>query len=259
MRVSTAVLVGLFLTAVGSAQLLHDQKAQTFTRADSLRGMLTPLRTCYDLTYYHLDVRIDPSTKTVAGSNTVVFNVVTDFDRMQLDLFENMKIERIVLDDGRTVPFTREFGAVFLELPEKLKKDALRSVTLYYSGSPIVAKRPPWDGGFIWTEDKEGNPWVAVACQGTGASLWWPTKDHQADEPDSMLISITVPPGLQNISNGRLRETTTLPDGWIRYDWFVSYPINNYNVTVNVGKFAHFNDVYVSGSDTLTLNYYVMP
>ncbi|HEX9653365.1 MAG TPA: M1 family metallopeptidase, partial [bacterium] len=125
--------------------------------------------------------------------------------------------------------------------------------------NPIVAQRPPWDGGFTWEHDKAGNPWVVVTCQGTGASLWWPNKDHQADEPDSMMISITVPPGLENISNGRLRARTVLPDSWTRCDWFVSYPINNYNVTINIGKYSHFSEWYVSNGDSLSLDYYVMP
>ena len=173
----------------------------TFTRADTLRGMLTPVRTCYDVTYYHLDIRIDPKSRTIAGSNKIQFKVVSDFDRMQIDLFENMKIEKITFA-GKTLSFEREFGAVFINFPKKLKKGAVDEITVFYSGKPQAAARPPWDGGFVWREDKEGNPWVAVTCQGTGASLWWPTKEHQSDEQDSMMISITVPDDLMNISNG---------------------------------------------------------
>ncbi|HLP15962.1 MAG TPA: M1 family metallopeptidase, partial [Bacteroidota bacterium] len=129
--------------------------------------------------------------------------------------------------------------------------------TVFYGGMPIVAKRPPWDGGMTWEKDSAGNPWVVVTSQGTGASLWWPNKDHQDDEPDSMLLSITVPKGLMDISNGRLRSTTSLPGGWTRYDWFISYPINNYCVTINIGKYAHFSDTY--GPQKLSLDYYVLP
>jgi aminopeptidase N len=229
-----------------------------FTRADTLRGMLTPLRTCYDVKYYHLDVRVDPSTQSIEGSNEILFSVVSSFDTMQVDLFDNMRIEGITLDEGKPATFKREYNAVFVQLPEKLDSGSIHSVRISYSGKPIVARRPPWDGGFTWEHDKEGNPWVVVTCQETGASLWWPNKDHQADEPDSMLISVTVPSGLEDISNGRLRARTVLPDGWTRSDWFVSYPINNYDVTVNIGKYSHFRDYYVNG-DTLTLDYYVMP
>jgi len=239
-------------------QLLHDKKDLVFTRADSLRGMLTPLRTCYDLTYYHLDVKVDTLTKSIVGSNKIKFTVAEDSDRMQIDLFQNMKIEKIVFEDGDSLPYEREYNAVFIKYPRVLKKHALHEVTVHYSGQPIVAKRPPWQGGFTWTNDKNGNLWIGVTCQGTGASLWWPNKDHQADEPDSMMISVTVPRGLMDVSNGRLRNKTELSDGWTRYDWFVSYPINNYNVTLNIGKYAHFTDLYTSG-DPLTLDYYVMP
>jgi aminopeptidase N len=252
------LLIAVIVVSQALGQRSRNVADTTFTRADSLRGMLTPLRTCYDITYYHLDVRIDPSTRSIEGSNTILFAVVEPFDRMQVDLFENMKIDKISLDDRKPATFTREFNAVFVRLPEKLKKSSLHSLTIHYSGKPTEAQRPPWQGGFTWEKDTEDNPWVVVTCQGTGASLWWPNKDHQADEPDSMLISVTVPPGLEDVSNGRLRARSVLPDGWTRFDWFVSYPINNYNVTVNIGKYAHFRDHYVNG-DTLTLDYYVLP
>lgn len=230
------------------------------TKADTLRGMLTPLRTCYDVTFYDLEIRVDPQTESIKGFNKIYFKVVDDFNEMQVDLFPNMKVDKIVLDDGTELKYTREYGAVFISYPHELKKNTIRHITFYYSGKPIVAKNPPWDGGFIWTKDKSGNPWVEVTCQGTGASLWWPNKDHQSDEPDSMLISITCPSGLEDVSNGRLRKKTILPDGWTKYDWFVSYPINNYDATLNIEKYAHFDDIYTSSDgQKLTLNYYVMP
>lgn len=233
--------------------------AQTFTRADTLRGMLTSLRTCYDVTYYHLDVKVDPETKTIAGSNTIQFKVVSNFDKMQIDLVEKMKIDKIMFGD-KSLSYEREHGAVFVQFPEKFETGNLHSIRVFYSGKPQKASRPPWDGGFVWSKDENNNPWVAVTVQGDGAYLWWPNKEHQSDEPDSMLLSVTVPEGLMNISNGRLRKKTELPEGWTRWDWFMSYPINNYNVTLNIGKYAHFDDIYVNeDGDTLTLDYYVMP
>jgi aminopeptidase N len=252
----------LCFSLLGSSQALgqaaQDTEGEKLTRADTLRGMLTPLRTCYDVRYYHLDIKIDPSNQSIEGSNTILFSVVSSFDTMQVDLFDNMKIESITLDEGKPATFKREYNAVFVQLPVRLDSGSVHTLRIGYSGKPIVAKRPPWEGGFAWEHDKDGNPWVVVTCQGTGASLWWPNKDQQADEPDSMLISVTVPPGLEDVSNGRLRARTVQPDGWTRFDWFVSYPINNYDVTVNIGKYAHFGDYYVNG-DTLTLDYYVMP
>jgi aminopeptidase N len=242
---------------VAPAQQSRSLSEQVFTRADTLRGMLTPVRTCYDVSFYHLDVRIDPDSKSIKGSNEIKFKVIQPFDTMQVDLFANMQIEKIMWQDSALM-YHREFNAVFIHFPKKLEKNADESIRIYYSGQPQVAKRPPWEGGFTWAEDSAGNPWVVVTCQGTGASLWWPNKDHQSDEPDSMMISVTVPPGLLDISNGRLRNRTELSDGWVRHDWFVSYPINNYNVTVSIGKYVHFDDVYADG-DTLTLDYYVLP
>ena len=247
-----------FGLALSLSCVLAQPKPPTFTRADTLRGMLSPERTCYDLTYYHLDVKVNPADQSVRGSNDIYFRVMSAFSRMQIDLFKNMEIEKIVLDDRSPAPFTREFNAVFVNLPKTLDKGSMHHIKIFYGGIPTVASRPPWDGGLTWAKDSSGNPWVVVTCQGTGASLWWPNKDHQANKPDSMLISIAVPKGLTDISNGRLRTITQLPSGWTRYDWFVSYPINNYCVTINVGKYAHFSDTY-GANPALTLDYYVLP
>jgi aminopeptidase N len=244
----------LFCLAVTYAQ----PRPHEFTRVDTLRGALSSERTCYDITYYHLDARVDPAKQAVSGSNDIYFRVITPFTKMQIDLFKNMEISKIALDDGAKVPFEREFNAVFVNLPKVLEKGSVHHIKVFFGGSPQVAKNPPWDGGLTWAKDSTGHPWVVVTCQGTGASLWWPNKDHQADKVDSMLISVTVPKGLEDISNGRLRDKTELPGGWTRYDWFVSYPINNYNVTINIGKYAHFSDTYGS-NPALTLDYYVMP
>lgn len=232
-----------------------------FTKADSLRGnYLLPERSCYDVTYYHLDILIDTSDKSIQGSNVIRFKVVNPFDKMQVDLFPNMKVNKIEFENGESLKYSREYGAVFIRLPEILKKGSVHQIIFYYSGIPQIAKNPPWDGGFIWRKDKEGNPWIEVTCQGTGASLWWPNKDQQADEPDSMLLSVTVPKGLEDISNGRLRSKIPLKNGRTQYNWFISYPINNYDVTINIGKFDHFSDIYRSKDGSkLTLDYYVLP
>ena len=242
-----------------SAQKPSHYQWPVFSTADTLRGKLTPLRSGFDVTYYHLDIRINPDSESIAGSNTIRFKVVTPFDRLQIDFFPNMKVDKILFEDGSVCSYTREFGAVFISLPEKLVSGE-HQIVFYYSGKPQVAKRPPWDGGFTWTKDQSGNPWVVVTCQGTGASLWWPNKDHQSDEPDSMLMSITVPKGLEDVSNGRLRSKTNLPDGWTTYNWFISTPINNYDVTVNIGKFSHFSNYYTGvNGRKLSMDFYVLP
>lgn len=224
------------------------------THADSLRGFLSPLRTCFDVRFYHLDIKIDPVKEYLSGKNTIRFTTVRAMDEMQLDLFSNMKVDSI-LYKGRVLNYTRDGNAVFIHFPSSLPQNETVSIDFFYSGKPIVAKHSPWDGGFTWSTDAAGNPWADVACQGTGASLWWPTKDHQSDEPDSMLISIHVPAGLKDISNGRLINTVDDGDGYTRFDWMVRNPINNYDVTVNIGKYTAFSDHF----GDLTLEYYVLP
>ncbi|GAB2963131.1 M1 family metallopeptidase [Hymenobacter coalescens] len=249
-------LAVLALPRRAAAQLLQAKAA--FTRADSLRGTLTPLRSCYDVRYYHLDVRLDVDKRHLSGSNRIRFTATQDFSRLQFDLFANLQVERVEYR-GKSLPFTREFNAVFVTFPEPIRQGAPDEFTVHYAGHPTVAQRAPWDGGFVFTEHGKGQPWVATACQGVGASIWWPCKDHQSDEPDSMLISVTVPKGLTNVSNGRLRNTTRLKGGATRFDWFVSNPINNYDVALNVANYVHFADTYPGEKGPLTLDYWVLP
>lgn len=238
---------------LSNAQLLTGKKK--FNRADSLRGTLSPLRSCYDINYYHLDVRVDIDQKFISGSNEFQFKATRDFSKLQFDLFENLRVEKVVYKN-KNVPFKREFNAVFVDFQQTITKGSKDRFTVFYSGNPIIAKNPPWDGGFIFRKDKSGNPWVSVACQGLGASSWWPNKDHQSDEVDSILISVSVPGGLQEISNGRLRSTQALPDGYTKYNWFVSNPINNYNVTFYIGKYAHWKDQYAGEKGNLSIDYW---
>ncbi len=247
----------LCLIALYSQAQLLQPKAK-FTRADTLRGMLTPLRTCYDINYYHLDVKVNIDQKFISGSNEFRFTATQDFKKLQFDLFANLKIEKVVFH-GKNLPFTREFNAVFLNFPTTIKRGIKEAFTVYYSGNPVVAKRAPWDGGFVFTKDSEGKPWVATACEGLGASVWWPNKDHLSDEVDSMLISISVPKGLKDVSNGRLRKVTELNNGYTRFDWAVKNPINNYNVEANIGNYVHFEDVFQGEKGKLTLDYWVLP
>ncbi len=229
-----------------------------FTRADTLRGMLTPLRTCYDVTFYALDVTVEPETKSVHGTTVIRFRTAEPFNTMQVDLYANMKIEKI-LHHNQELVYTREYNAVFILFPTTLVKGSEDEITFFYSGSPQSPDMSKLAGGFLWGQDHNGKPWIESVCQGSGASLWWPCKDHLSDKPDSMKISITVPVGLTDISNGRLQRKIDLPDNLTRFDWYVSYPINTYNVAINIGDYTHFSDVYIGHADSLTLDYYCMP
>lgn len=249
------ILFLLLITAGLSAQP-DFYNTYEFTGADTLRGMLRPERTCYDVTFYELDIKVDPEKRGLSGFVDIHYSVVEDFETLQVDLFQNMKINRIEWE-GKVLPYRRRHNAVFIDFPEQTAGS--RGVfRIAYEGRPVEARNPPWDGGFVWSSDEEGYPWVGVACEGDGASLWWPNKDHLSDEPDSMSIRVTVPRLLSVVSNGRLRNVQNLGD-WVRYDWFVSYPINNYNVTVNIARYKYFRDTYVSmDGDSLELDYYVL-
>ena len=246
-----------FLTLVFAGQ------AQEFTRKDSLRGNLTELRTCYDVTFYDLFVMVDEQEQSLEKSyNIIHFTVVSDFDKMQIDLAKNMEVSRIEFEQ-KELEFSREFDSVFINFPRVLKKGEQANIKVWYGGYPREAVNAPWDGGFSWKKDGNGNPWIGISCQGLGASVWWPCKDHQSDEPDSMRITCTARYPLKIIANGDLRSDTSVWNqyfnSWVNVSvWFVSYPINNYNVTLNIGDYEHFSEVYVSEKDTLRMDYYVL-
>ncbi|WP_394772260.1 M1 family metallopeptidase [Mucilaginibacter sp.] len=257
MKLNKLLLACAFgLISVGANAQLGAVK-ETFTRADSLRGYLSPLRTCYDINYYHLDVKFDIDNKFISGSNLFKFTATEDFTKLQFDLFANLKVEKVVYK-GKELPFIREFNAVFVTFPNTISKGSKDEFTVFYSGNPTIAKHAPWDGGIVFAKDSLGNPWVATACQGIGASIWWPNKDQQADEVDSALISISVPKGLTDASNGRLRKVTDLKNGYTRFDWIVTEPINNYDIEANIGKYSHISDSYMGEKGKLTLDYWVL-
>ena len=232
-------------------------KEYQFSTADSLRGSLRPERSCYDVYYYDLTVDIHPEKKQIEGLCDIYFTALTDFTRLQIDLFDNLDILSIEMN-GRPLPFSRQYHAVFITLPPQLSGQR-GHFQVRYTGKPVEALDPPWDGGFVWSSDANGSPWIGVACEGVGASLWWPNKDHLSDEPDSMCIRIIVPDTLQAVANGNFMGSHSLAGGKRQYDWLVSYPINNYDVSVNIAQYAHFSDQYIAlDGDSLALDYYVL-
>lgn len=247
-----------------SLTALPQQKENEFTRNDTLRGTITPERAWWDVVMYDLHVTPNIEKFTITGTNTIYFKVVKKVNsRMQVDLQEPLTIDSALLN-GVAVTFTRDGHAWFINIPNKRLPKSINSNTtihqlqLFYHGVPKPALRAPWDGGIVWKKDKLGNPFIGTACQGLGASVWWPCKDHQSDEPDSTLISITAPDTLMNISNGRLRNVVADGNGNKIWTWFVSQPINTYSVTMNIGKYAHFSDTLMGEKGKLDLNYYVL-
>ncbi len=252
MKSSVFALLSLLL-------IVHLANAQspTFTRQDTLRGSVTPEREWWDLVHYDLHVKVDPASKTFSGKNTVTYQVLKSAKTMQIDLQPPMKITAVT-EDGKPLKVTQEGNAWFISLKKKQVTGAVNAITIAYGGVPQESKRPPWEGGVTWAKDNNGNDFVVTTCQGDGASLWWPCKDHMYDETDSMTISVTVPKHLMDVSNGRLRKTTVNNDGTRTFEWFVSNPINNYGVNVNVGDYVHFGEVYQGEKGPLDCDYYVL-
>ena len=235
--------------------------AQTpeFTLDDTLRGSITPQRAWWDLTFYDLKVKVNPAEKSISGSNTIHYKVLTVNNLLQIDLQPPLRIERVE-QDGKLLELQQAGKNAYLIVIQKEQPvGSQQSLTVWYSGQPREAVHAPWDGGFSWSEDKKGGAFIATSCQGLGASVWWPCKDHMYDEPDSQAISITVPSGLMDVSNGRLRRSQVNDDGSTTYEWFVSNPINNYGVNVNIANYTHFSDNYTGEKGLLTLDYYVLP
>ncbi len=227
-----------------------------FDIQDTLRGMLTPLRTAYDVTYYNIYVRIDLRTQRIAGKNEIVFRTVRQVTDLQFDLVREMAIDSIVYR-SRQVFFERLGNTFIIHFPQK--PDSIDRVSVYFSGKPRIAPKPPWDGGFVWSKDFRGNAWVGLACEGLGASVWLPCKDHLSDEPDSAQITISVMKPFAAISNGQFVRSFDESEGYAAHQWKVSYPINSYNITLYIGDYVTFHDTLLrADGSVLSLDYYVM-
>ena len=247
------LFITLFLALSGSLQA----QRYTFTHDDTLRGSITPERVWWDLAYYHLQVRIQPADSTISGSNLIQYKVLKPSQTMQIDLQRPLQVTRIE-QDGQELSFRRDGDAFFVTLKKPQQTGKTEQLTVFYQGKPRVAKRPPWDGGFQWTRDAKGQWFIATSCQGLGASAWWPCKDHMYDEPESMLISVTVPEPLMDVSNGKLQRVIQNTDGTRTFEWAVSNPINNYGVNVNVGNYVSWSEEYTGEKGPLQLSFYAL-
>ena len=228
-----------------------------FTKADTLRGSITPERAWWDLTHYHLDIEVSPSDSTLSGSNEITYLVLDSRTTLQIDLQDPLHIDRIE-QDGKELNYESIGDAHFVSLKKEQEKGTLQKIKVFYSGRPHIAIRAPWDGGISWKYDDNGMPFVASSCQGIGASVWWPCKDHMYDEPDSMNISVTTPDNLMDISNGKLIGTEVRKKGTKTFHWSVKNPINNYGVNLSVGDYVHFGETYKGLNGDLSLDYYVL-
>lgn len=250
-------LLALLASNLISAQGLLNKSDVVFSRQDSLRGSITKERAWWDVTNYKLDIKVNPVDSTITGSNTIQYKVIDAYNTMQIDLQNPMEITRII-QDGKALEFTREGNVFFVKLKEHQLVGALKELTVFYNGKPKVAVNPPWDGGITWKKDVTGKLFIASSCQGLGASVWWPNKDHMYDEVEGMTISVNVPGDLMDVSNGRLQDVKKLKDGTKTYTWVVTNPINNYGVNINIGDYVSFSEKYQGEKGILDLDYYVL-
>jgi aminopeptidase N len=257
-RVAALMLVGVpGVLLAQSAPAPAGPAAQDFSEADRLRGGYGPYRANNDLLYYHLDVRVDPAQQTLSGKNSIRFKMLKPGRRIQLDLVRVFQIDRILFRSATGAPralhFERAAGrTVYVDFPETLRQGRIYSIDFYYSGHPVEMGR---FGGFVFRKDPMGRPLVNTACEEEGASVWWPNKDQWRDEVEDMDISVEAPSDLIEVSGGRLQSKQDLQDGYTRWNWKVQYPINNYDVSLNIGHYVHFGDAY----GDLSLDYYVFP
>ena len=267
MRVSLLIIIGALAFPV-HAQLGRRQKS--FSSADTLRGSIGTERVWWDVLHYDVSVQPDLATKSIRGTTIIGFIAKDNGLRMQIDLQQPLVVDSVTADVSRfrRGSFTiederahteREGNVLWVDLPQPLKAGEASTIRITYHGVPREAKQPPWDGGWIWTYDAQGNPWMSVACQGLGASVWYPCKDTQSDEPDDgASLHITVADSLQAVGNGRLRDVTRNADGTSTWNWKVTQPINTYNLVPYIGKYVHFGEVYDGVSGQLDCDYWVL-
>ncbi|MDA7731806.1 M1 family metallopeptidase [Flavobacteriaceae bacterium] len=227
-----------------------------FSRQDTLRGSITKERSWWDLNRYHLDISVKPEEKFISGYNKISYTVLKSHDLMQIDLQAPLILTKATQDNSE-LEIIHDGNAHFIKLEKKQNVGSKEELVVYYEGNPRVAVRAPWDGGISWEKDKNGNHFIASSCQGLGASVWWPNKDHMYDEPESMLMSVNVPKGLTNVSNGRLVKVDEMSDS-TTFHWEVVNPINNYGVNINIGDYVNFSEIYKGEKGNLDMDYYVL-
>ncbi len=245
----------LFIALLFSASLIAQQN---FSRQDTLRGSITKERAWWNLLHYNLDITIDPSKKSLRGSNTIRYKVLEDAQLMQIDLQPPMEITS-VKQNNNLLEFKRDGNVYYITLKKQQTQGDTNEITIEYQGIPKISKNPPWDDGLTWSKDKNGNDFIATSCQGGGASIWWPCKDHMYDEPEEgLVLSITAPKHLTSVGNGRLIEQKENNDNTKTFTWKVVNPINNYGVNINIGDYVHFSEKYKGEKGELDCDYWVL-
>ena len=243
---------------IGTLLITSNTSAQNFERKDSLRGSITKERAWWDLLHYDIDVTFDFENKFISGKNTIRYRVISSSSELQIDLQSPMKIKSMT-QSGELLTYRREFSAYFIALKKPQEIGSVQEISIAFEGSPTESTNPPWDGGFIWSKDKNQKPFIANANQLIGSSSWLPSKDIPYDEPDQgMEISISTPTSLVSVSNGRLLWFDSQTIATSNYTWTVKSPINGYGINMNIGDYVHYQETYEGEKGPLDLDYYVL-
>ena len=255
------LLICAFLIACsgGANARPHGSQTETpeLTRNNYLMGFLNEYRSSYDVTYYDINIDFNIQEKLIDGFVIITAKSLVDIDTLQVDLDKNLSITKIIHENS-SVEYSREEDAVMVMFNETINKDKLFDFTVHYSGKPQGADNPPWSGGFTWAKDKNDRDWVAVSCEGEGARIWWPNKDHITEEPDSVRMAFTVPSNLVSVGNGQLRSVLDKEGNKTTYEWFVNNPINNYNISVQIGNYVSVQDTLIKDDKVYYMDHYVL-
>jgi aminopeptidase N len=265
-KILLCIVVGCFIWLLSTSEIISSTNedrphgSQTdlpeLTRNNYLMGYLNENRSSYRVSYYDINIDFDIENKSIDGFVTIKAQSLNDLDKLQVDLAENLDILKIVYENDE-LEFSREFDAVVIHFPSPILKDNMFNFTVFYEGIPQNANNPPWAGGFTWSKDKENRDWIAVSCEGEGARIWWPNKDHITAEGDSVRMAYTVPSNMVAVGNGNLRSISKNGKK-STYEWFVSNPINNYNISVQIGNYVAVQDTFVKQGTVHEFNHYVL-
>jgi len=261
-KIYNILIICTFLIACNGGSINarpHGSQTDTpeLTRNNYLMGFLNEYRSSYDITYYDINIDFDIEKKSIDGFVTIKAKSLVDIDTLQVDLAKNLSITKIIHDNS-SVEYSREQDAVMVVFNQTIDKNTLFDFTVHYNGKPQGADNPPWSGGFTWAKDKNNRDWVAVSCEGEGARIWWPNKDHITEEPDSVRMAFTVPSNLMSVGNGQLRSVIDKDDNKTTYEWFVNNPINNYNISVQIGNYVTVQDTFIKDSRVHYMDHYVL-
>ncbi|MEN4762714.1 M1 family metallopeptidase [Chryseobacterium sp. C39-AII1] len=247
----------LFASGLAFGQFF--EKDKTFTKQDTLKGSNTEFRNFWDVKKYDLSVEPDFVSKSIKGNNKISFEIIKDVTNptFQIDLQQPMKADKV---EGSfpIAEYKQEGDFIWIKTKKSFKKGEKYTIDVTYSGNPTIAKNAPWDGGWVFTQDEKGNPWMSVADEGIGASIWLPTKDIWSDEPDNgIIMKIITPNDLVGVGNGKLIDKKTSGNK-TTYTWEVKNPINAYSIIPNIGKYVNFKDTFNGEKGKLDLDYWVI-